>query len=291
MPRELHNAIFAELRDPLDVVALCLTASHFWRIGVSHYKALFVDYIRHAHDWSGDRLICIGRNAGYLPKGLISEDAVEKLKASYPFPMSNEPAPRIPDLLYECSRSLRDLRWPPQHEFAYRCKLEVLNPLYLQYLDEMIETRRALDPPNDLPKSLPLYNYDFSAWLNLIREGYSIYDLESPGSFVLRNLSKKVYVCQNAFALQSGTDASRYYMSVGSVLLARIMWSPYPGKHVTWDHRGAWAGDRFDVVHIKAVKDDDGWTDVSPAAWEELCEQWEAAFGRDWENEVRKCRL
>ncbi|KAF9027727.1 hypothetical protein BDZ89DRAFT_1134015 [Hymenopellis radicata] len=271
LPCELQDAIFAELRDPVDVVAFCLTASHFWRVGLSHYKALYMDYISHAGDWSGDRLICVGGNAEDWPEGLISDEELEKLKASYPF--SHLWTPNISSLFHECSQSLWDLRWPPQYEFSGRCKLEIQNPW--------------------LVNSLPLYRYDFSAWLNLFREAFSIYDLGKRGPYVLRNLSKKVYVRQNALALKSGTDASVYYMSFGSLVLARIAWSTDSGMAMAYAtdhdmHRGAWAGDRFDVVRIKAIKHDDDWTDVSPAAMKELSEIWESEFGRGWEDTVRK---
>lgn len=223
LPCELHDAIFAELRDPVDVVAFCLTASHFWRIGLYHYKALYMDHIRHAEDWSGDRLICMGDYADDWPEGLISNERFEELEASYSYYFDDEPR-NIYELLSEFSQGLRERQsqWPT-YSFTPRCKLNEWNPLSREYRE--LRKKRGISlqddgPVNDLPKYLPLYKYDFKAWLDLsetrsLKSAEHRERSEHKGTCIL-DLSKKVYVRRDALALKSDdARTSVYYMSFG----------------------------------------------------------------------------
>ncbi|KAF9026995.1 hypothetical protein BDZ89DRAFT_1067172 [Hymenopellis radicata] len=280
LPCELQDAIFSELRDPVDVVAFCLTASHFWRIGLSHYKALYMDHVRHAEDWSGDRLICMGDDTQDRPDGLITNEHFELLITAYFYRHYCAPY-GINELLGEFSQSLCKRQWPHTCNFTQRCKLTKRNPLSRQRQKRLKKSRVSLDdePANDLPEFLPLFK-------KYVPERHC----------VLRNLSQKVYVRQDALALKSDADASVYYMSFGSLVLARIAWSTDSGMAMAYAtehdlHRGVWAGDRFDVVNMEAIEHDDGWTDVGAGARKQLNEMWEDRFGSGWENKVRKWEL
>ncbi|KAF9027733.1 hypothetical protein BDZ89DRAFT_1066648 [Hymenopellis radicata] len=276
LPLELQDAIFSELSDPVDVIAFCLTALHFWRIGLPHYKALYMDYVRHAEDWSGDRLICMGDYAEDWPEGLITDERLEWLKASYIYYYGCEPG-NISELLGMFSHVLRRWQWPT-YDFPRRFQLK----------------RNFLSRPRQKRlKFCPLYNYDVSAWFDLTQ---SLGSSEHGGTCILRNLSKKVYVRQDALALKSEDGASVYYMSFGSLVLARIAWSNDPSMAMAYAsdhdmHRGVWAGDRFDIVFADVIDHEDQWTDVSTAARKELDEIWESEFGTGWEDEVRQREL
>ncbi|KAF8916457.1 hypothetical protein CPB85DRAFT_1289780 [Mucidula mucida] len=284
LPCELHDAIFAELRDPVDVVAFFLTASHFWRVGLYHYKALYMDHIRHAEDWSGDRLICMGDYADDWPEGLISNKRFEELEASYSYYFDDEPR-NFYELLSEFSQGLRERQsqWPT-YSFTPRCKLNEWNPLSREYRESRKKRGISLQddgPVNDLPKYLPLYKYDFKAWLDLsetrsLKSAEHRERSEHKGPCILRNLSKKVYVRRDALALKSDdARTSVYYI---------IAWSNDRGMAMQYAtdhdlHRGVWAGDRFDIVNIEAIEHDDDWTDVSAAAKKQLEEMWEDSYG------------
>ncbi|KAF9027726.1 hypothetical protein BDZ89DRAFT_1066636, partial [Hymenopellis radicata] len=298
LPCELQDAIFSELSDPVDVVAFCLTASHFWRIGLSHFKALYMEHVRDCQDWRGDRLICMGDYAADYPKGLLTDAEFETMKeeycSSYDYDFEARDISRVLD--YH-SRSLSTVRWP-SYDFSDRCTLKdwnplarppqmrptVTNPILAAHLAKLFKDE---EPENDLPQWLPRYKYDFYAWLRL-PQASSSYDPRS----------LKVYVRDSALALTTdGGGSSVYHMSFGSLVLSRIAWSTDPSMSMADSeshnmHRGIWAGDRFDIVNIDAVQDDDdGWTDVSATARKELSGIWESVFGNHWEDRVRKKRL
>ncbi len=315
LPCELQDAIFAELCDPVDVFAFCLTASHFWRIGLSHYKALYMDYVRRAKDWSGDRLVCIGDNADDFPEGLFNDADFEVLTDNY-FDCYGED-PSVDLQLIDTFQKLRDVKWPYRCNFRERCELSVWNPLARRakerrhgpFSEMMRRLHPSIDldddePGNDLPQYLPLYKYDFSAWMDLPKASGT---LEHARPCILRNLSKKVYVRDDALALSKEDtneedeeedeekDAKPYYMSFGSLIVLRIVWSCELSLGTTNDDelcRGVWAGDRFDIVNIDAIEHEEGWTDVSTAAREQLIQTWRALFGAShWEAEVRESGL
>ncbi|KAF9027732.1 hypothetical protein BDZ89DRAFT_1066647 [Hymenopellis radicata] len=321
LPCELQDAIFAELCNPIDVFAFSLTASHFWRIGISHFKALYSDYVRHAKDWSGDRLICLGDSADGCPEGLITDEVLENLEDSYLHHFGSE-AGSISSLLDVFSQRLRDVQWPSSWEFRWRCALNRRNPLARRAKpkrkvpsrwnlaprlsdsgDPHVDSSEDDELGNDLPEYLPLYKYDFSAWLDL-PEPLNSHDRDTP--CILRNLTKKVYVRDDALALRKDDanedddddeedDAKTYYMSFGSLVVLRIAWSSHLSLCTADDGdlcRGIWAGDRFDIVNIDAIEHEEGWTDVSTAAREQLCQIWTAVFGVSrWEAEVREMGL
>ncbi len=228
-----------------------------------------MDHIRHTEDWSGDRLICLGEYSSDWPESIHNEE-LELLMESYTYHFSREPD-NIDQLLCAFSHSLRKIHWPYEYHFTRRCRL----------------TKRHRP------------SRDFKAWFglsdaleNLEPQSKS----ENDGTHVLRNLSKKVYVCQDALALKSDDGcAPLYYISFGSLVLARIAWSSDDsGMGIADDadlHRGVWAGDRFDIVNLATVEHDDGWTDVSAEARMRLDEMLEDLYGSDWECYVRNNAL
>ncbi|KAK0220857.1 hypothetical protein EDD85DRAFT_1028711 [Armillaria nabsnona] len=77
---------------------------------------------------------------------------------------------------------------------------------------------------------------------------------------VLRNRTKRVYVRRDA--VREGL-ASREG-DIGNVLLTNISWSDVPSCAMEVDlSRGAWAGDRLDVVPLNVVETNEEWEDVT----------------------------
>ncbi|KAK0441247.1 uncharacterized protein EV420DRAFT_1122697 [Desarmillaria tabescens] len=80
---------------------------------------------------------------------------------------------------------------------------------------------------------------------------------------VLRNLTKHVYVQQDVVVEElkrSGRGGD-----IGNVLLMNICWSDDPSSAMPVDPSGGgWAGDRFDVVPLSSVEnDEEDWEDVT----------------------------
>ncbi|KAK0441231.1 uncharacterized protein EV420DRAFT_1580416 [Desarmillaria tabescens] len=80
------------------------------------------------------------------------------------------------------------------------------------------------------------------------------------GGTVLRNRTKRVYVRRDAVV----EELAEYGGDIGSVLLANISWSNDSSCAMRVDlSRGAWAGDRLDVVPLWAVENNEEWEDVT----------------------------
>ncbi|KAK0200168.1 hypothetical protein DFS33DRAFT_1359345 [Desarmillaria ectypa] len=80
---------------------------------------------------------------------------------------------------------------------------------------------------------------------------------------VLRNLTKHVYVRQDVVVEE--LKNSERDGDIGNILLTNICWSDDCSCSMMLDlSRGGWAGDRFDVVPLSSVEnDDEEWEDVT----------------------------
>ncbi|KAJ3514776.1 hypothetical protein NLJ89_g2179 [Agrocybe chaxingu] len=108
--------------------------------------------------------------------------------------------------------------------------------------------------------------------------------------WVLRNLTKKVYVRSNRVPdeveegkLSYGSPAfDGRIPGLAQIMLGRIAWSSDPMINMEYNKneditRGTWAGDRLDVRLFETVREDmkaDGWQDVSRAEAERLYQIW-----------------
>ncbi|KAG8991158.1 hypothetical protein FRB94_012703, partial [Tulasnella sp. JGI-2019a] len=101
---------------------------------------------------------------------------------------------------------------------------------------------------------------------------------ESPSASVLCNLSKREYLRQE-------TIKAHGRAGFGTFLLARICWSWDPSvsmKYTGGIHRGIWAGDRFEITTIDAMKGGvTNWKDVSEEMGKEMATIWEIEFGSE----------
>jgi hypothetical protein len=90
------------------------------------------------------------------------------------------------------------------------------------------------------------------------------------GAIVLRNLSKKVFLHQDAIDDLNEEDQSDFPLTLGHAVTARIGCSD-DSEPSNVLNRGPWAGDRFDIVSeatLEACADFEKWQDVS----EEVCD-------------------
>ena len=112
---------------------------------------------------------------------------------------------------------------------------------------------------------------------------------------VLRNLSRNECVHEktvNEFTYQyskqhRGSPIAHDFVHVGlgHIVVMRTAWSSDHSLRYEGDfHRGAWAGDRFDVVReseFMEANKDGKWKDVSMEVLTELLAVWEAQYRRD----------
>ncbi len=80
---------------------------------------------------------------------------------------------------------------------------------------------------------------------------------------VLRNLTKHVYVRRDVVVEELKSEVNRG--DIGNILLTNICWSDSSSCAMMVDlSQGGWAGDRFDVVPLSSVEDDEEeWEDVT----------------------------
>ncbi|PBK94369.1 hypothetical protein ARMGADRAFT_1011915 [Armillaria gallica] len=110
----------------------------------------------------------------------------------------------------------------------------------------------------DDDSSPTLYDFTFQSYKQIRARGFI--DL---GGMVLRNLTKHVYVRQDVVV--EDLKSSEYPGDIGNVLLTNICWSADSSCAMMVDlTQGGWTGDRFDVVPLSSVEDDEEeWEDVT----------------------------
>lgn len=95
---------------------------------------------------------------------------------------------------------------------------------------------------------------------------------------VLCNLSKKQYVCESAIddlASEHPQKSTIVPPNLVHAMLLRVFWTSYPTNDI---QRGAWAGDRFEVISSKMLQeksDLDQWSDVTEDSVRLLRRIWE----------------
>jgi hypothetical protein len=114
-------------------------------------------------------------------------------------------------------------------------------------------------------------------------------------SWILRNLTTKQFVRSEGIALRPDFIGGPHIkiLGFGHVVLSRICWSSDSNTGLDYKgniHRGIWAGHSFDITtvdrHEEAIKNDQGWEDISEEVAEELAEIWGSKYGFDWSRKV-----
>lgn len=123
-------------------------------------------------------------------------------------------------------------------------------------------------------------------------------DVGNEAKLLLRNLSKNLYVCEDATPV-----------SLAAVLVTQICWVSKPDKPTKHSmsatcnkhlHRGPWAGDRFDVcflheheADLAEMAEDEraAWKDVGVEIAEKMEDICKSEYGKSWEEKVCKTSL
>lgn len=139
----------------------------------------------------------------------------------------------------------------------------------------------------------------------------AVYDC---GSFVLRNMSKKLYVFERGFdkLLEGCSEKRPDVITLGHIALAQICWSSDPTTNMCYQgsmDRGEWAGDRLEIVskkrhkreieeakkslqsglsdHVTGITGESEWKDATDECMKLIEDIWEAAEGKNWREEFR----
>ncbi|KAJ6450942.1 hypothetical protein C8R47DRAFT_1329801 [Mycena vitilis] len=231
LPVDMIHEIYSHIPRFRDVICLSATCQALWEVGRSHIYSLIVSAAAR-YGWTGERILCVGDYLDNedIPDGILTEEEMSEFtndgdNTLYHYPFSGTRG---------------------GYGFA------------------MWEMWMAWGVDKRLKK-----NWDGYRCLTLlgalINQSYRAPPLASPR--ILRNLTRKAYVRESALldlkARYAGTEIARS-IGFGSALMTRICSSSNPAS-LGWDkpiHRGAWAGDRFDIVESSGWHDET-WLDAS----------------------------
>lgn len=267
LPVELLLIIFEQLGGPLDCYCLAVTSRRTWEVGAKEVQR---QYLASMPCMIGHRIICVGENtaANDIPPGLVLTEA-EKRELSVNLSDGKADEDRSGEEHHEPSAepqfvsSLNDLvkaRFYNSPRGPKRLRANLGHEV-VQRFTEATDQQEKMD-------------FDFvKTFGSLI--AYTPHTLDD---LVLRNLSRRQYVRRDAVkGLNRRIEDCERRVNLGMAVLARILWSSVPSNSVTGAsvHRGAWAGDRFDIVtksmHLKdETRGWYEWTDVSEAVMQEL---------------------
>ncbi|KAJ7670190.1 hypothetical protein DFH06DRAFT_1180202 [Mycena polygramma] len=232
LPADMIHEIYSHLPRFVDVVCLSSTCQALWEIGRPHIYSLIVSAAAE-YGWAGERILCAGdylENAD-IPEGILTEEEMAEFtndgdNTLYDYPFSGT----------------RDGNGFDMWDMWMACGVP-----------------KRLEKDWDGYRCLPLLGA-------LINKSYRPPPLALPR--VLRNFTRQAYVRESALlelkARYAGTRIARS-IGFGSALMTRICLSSDPSASLGWDgpiHRGAWAGDRFDIVESSEWHDET-WLDAS----------------------------
>ncbi|KAI7233154.1 hypothetical protein KC330_g5506 [Hortaea werneckii] len=261
LPQEILDGIAWYAQEGLDVICLALSHSYFFR--------LLADRVREAviadeAPWAGDRILVVGDYATSVPSSVTAAEVQHSI--SIPGNMEYE------DELNEAQRSFRARN--PLYSMEKREVSDAVVPVDLAREWERIEAlkgsrgwkrmrseevgvavkrarvrrlnegemglldRLLLATPSPSSSSASASSNTISNNENVGGEGES-----TPSSYILRNLTKRLFVRDSVLA-----RSSQYRYSLGEALCTRVLWTQDPSGTMGLGCRGKWAGDRFDIV-------------------------------------------
>ncbi|KAI7001450.1 hypothetical protein KC355_g10064 [Hortaea werneckii] len=271
LPQEILDGIVSYIQEGLDVIWLALSHSYFFR--------LLADRVREAviadeAPWAGDRIIVVGDYATSVPSSVTAAEThhfVSTHEDDDPDlpPSADQRAFRARNPLYsmdkrnvsdavvpvdwakelqrieamDTPRGWKRMRSEEVGVAIRRARVERLNEGEMELLD------RLLAPfPSPSPSSSPasasspcVSSMAFPDKKKISEEGEN--SPSFPSSYILRNLTKRLFVRDSVLA-----RSSRYRYSLGEALCARVLWTQDPSGTMGLGCRGKWAGDRFDIV-------------------------------------------
>ena len=243
IPQELIDVITTLITNDIDILALALTNTYFFRLLAPSVKEAV---IRDEAPWAGDRLIFVGDYASGVPDGVLTDSELAVLTG------------------VESEEDDQDsgARFSERIPFYDMDAMDVND----RTTDGDIDQDRALHNPwrRRGDRIRRLRNRRLSG------EGMALLDRllqltsAEPTTMqaVLRCISTKQYVRDSVIA------KSEHVYSLGEVLCTHAQWTADPCGTEGLRCEGAWASCRFDIATLADV--DAGWEDVSEEAVELL---------------------
>ncbi|KAF5379417.1 hypothetical protein D9615_006537 [Tricholomella constricta] len=268
---ELIDIIYEALDDIVDVVRFAVTCQRFYDIGRRHLEVYVAGTF--IESWAGDRIICLGDYARMddLPPGLLNDEEREFINSN----LEDGEDDYVSDQLRI---------------------LQALNPLWHIHQKKEIYQRYAYDLEN--------FWWRLGGWRRKdeaqieLEAALILCELieETPGrrhlptfteiysdDYVLRNLTTKQFI--RGDAIRDLWEAPEYpfmhTIRFDHALIIRITWSSDDSLALEYDGpiqivRGKWAGHRFDLCKVNAVRNEEGiiddWKDVSREVLDEVVE-------------------
>ncbi|CAL1696901.1 unnamed protein product [Somion occarium] len=266
LPKEVLGMIFAGFDEYEDIMRLSLTNTTLFLIG---YKCIQKRYMHEIPSWAGDRLICLGEytDAEDLPEGVFNEEETTGIKQLFVEPDDEDE--EEPTCVWDYFRQ-NGGEFKKAKQFTGAGK------------DSFKFLRRDLKL-----KDHGMLEYQLFYYLNKPRPDYS-----ENGTWVLCNLSKREYVDTGAISTLTDKNPRGPFfegrMTLGEVLVSRICWSTDASTSLVYEgdiHRGAWAGDRFEITTVEKLKPNQAgsqWKNVSDEIVKEMEAIWQGEYGDDW---------
>jgi hypothetical protein len=180
---------------------------------------------------------------------------------------------------------IKDVSWAGDRII---CVGDYIRPPYPSALsaEELAETQRTFrDEDNGRVRRKELYKLasDNYGSPKDIHQFQPFIDTTASTDFVLRNLSKRLYVRAGEVAInkQLINGPNIKHFGFGHIVLAFISWSD--GTHDDW------AADRFDIVSSDVLNNDvnkELWEDVSQSFVENVKSYFEDELGKEWQEEM-----
>ncbi|KAJ7629201.1 hypothetical protein DFH06DRAFT_1006316 [Mycena polygramma] len=228
LPVEMINEIYAHIPYLADAICLSATCQALWEIGRPNMHRLAVEVTANYYSWAGERILCVGdylKNKD-IPDGILTEDELDEFTDDGQDTLHEYPFDEIPNRVQYDGFSMRGL-W------------------------ELCGVDDSFCAGRDFERVI-FGDYDYLAVRDLFDRSYKPPPPASPS--VLRNLTRQAYVRETALlelkAHYAGTRVGEC-IGFGEALMTRICLSSDPTASLAWDqpiNRGAWAGDRFDIV-------------------------------------------
>ncbi|KAG6876802.1 hypothetical protein C0993_000356 [Termitomyces sp. T159_Od127] len=265
---EIVDKIFGEVDDTADLLSLMTTCQRHWDIGRRHLERVIINDFSMA-SWAGNRLICLGDyvGPGELPKGMLTKREVKKIQNLF---MCNNYS--LWRAMYAFQPSGRGSSYKPLGASrGLRSGTDFLRKLKARY--DASESGSALEWLADTHTGVALGK--------LIRIENMSFEKFSQGHMVFRDLTIKEYVRGDIWNMPGDSRFTGKRLRFEHVLYIRIFWAISPNTNEYQcpvdNHRGAWAGHRFDVSDINNVVDEDGiavdgWKDVTLEVMREVLE-------------------
>ncbi|TFY79809.1 hypothetical protein EWM64_g4203 [Hericium alpestre] len=249
LPLELYDIVLESMVDYFDCICLGLTCRFLWNVARRHVHKRYVEEV--PVSWSGGRIICAGsfsERDDPLPAGMFTE--AEEKEYNTPLPTKG----------CECGG------WHKPNELSsnlghFACCRFTGRPSRRDVIRELGWRAKG----DSFERHLHPDDFQILKSVLCVPKKPIVQEVELARPLVLRNLSRKLYVREEAidqFMEDNLELISPYYdILLGHVLLMRVCWSSCDSVSMVNPialHRGPWAGDRFDYVSAKDFRTEEG---------------------------------